>query len=148
MRQRVVLGILAFGLLALYAQLLIFAIGTALALAPPPWWGSVFTNRLSAVYTWAILTHTAAILLVALPFSYVIARFYGRVAVPLALAITVVLYAVDPLPAVLSYFVGFSFRMKMVTLFDAVKLLGILPCLVWLFARLTSNNRLERSRVG
>jgi hypothetical protein len=146
MRKRIVLGVVALCLMALYAELLILLIGFALALPFPSWWGQLFRSHLWAVISWVVLCHTAAILLVALPFAYIIARLYGSVAIPLALAITVVLYAIDPLPAVMSSFVSSTTRMKMITLFDALKLLGALPCLVWLFARLTSNNRFERSR--
>ena len=77
----------------------------------------MFPTHLSSVILWMALCHTVAIHLVALPFAYVIARLYGRVAVVLALAITFALYTIDPLPG-----------------------------LVWLIGRRTSNNRFERSR--
>jgi hypothetical protein len=146
MRQRFVLGVVALGLMALYAELLVLFVGVALALPPPPWWGRLFPSQLGAVLLWVVLCHTTAVLLVALPLSYVIAQLYGRVAVLLALAITAVIYVINPLPVVLSSFAGFSLRMKIITLFDALKLVGILPCLVWLFARLTSNNQFARAR--
>jgi hypothetical protein len=146
MRHRIVLAAVALGLAWLYVKVLIITIGVAVALAPPPGWGSLFTTHVSSVITWLVICHTVAIFLVALPFSYVIARLYGRVGILLALTLTVALYAVDPLPGVLTYFQSFSTRTKMITLFDALKLLGILPGLVWVFGRLTSNHRFERSR--
>ena len=148
MRLRIILGAVALGLAWLYVKVLIITIGVAIALAPPPGWGSLFTTHVSSVIAWLVICHTVAILIVALPFSYVIARLYGRVGILLALTLTVALYAVDPLPGVLEYFHTFSARTKIITLFDAVKLLGILPGLVWVFGRLTSNNRFERSRAA
>ena len=148
MRHRIVLGAVALGLVWLYVKVLIITIGVAVALAPPPGWGSLFTTHVSSVITWLVICHTVAISIVALPFSYVIARLYGRVGILLALTLTIALYAVDPLPGVLEYFQTFSARTKIITLFDAVKLLGILPGLVWVFGRLTSNNRFERSRAA
>ena len=146
MRQRIVLGVLAIGIAGLYVELLVLTIGVAASLPPPSWWSHVFPTHVSSAILWMVLCHTTAILVVALPFAYLIARLYGRVAVLLALAITFALYAVDPLPTLISHFGGFSARMKVITLVDALKLLGVLPGLVWLFGRMTSNNRFERSR--
>ena len=148
MRHHIILATVALGLAWLYVKVLTITIGIAVALATPPWWSSLFTTHVSSVIAWLVICHTTAILIVALPFSYVIARLYGRVGILLALALTVALYAFDPLPAVLAYFQTFSTRTKVITLFDAVKLLGILPGLVWVFGRLTSNNRFERSRAA
>ena len=148
MRHHIILAAVALGLAWLYVKVLTITIGIAVALATPPWWSSLFTTHVSSVIAWLVICHTTAILIVALPFSYVIARLYGRVGILLALTLTVALYAVDPLPSVLEYFQTFSARTKIITLFDAVKLLGILPGLVWVFGWLTSNNRFERSRVA
>jgi hypothetical protein len=146
MRHHIFLGAVALGLAWLYVKVLTITIGVAVALATPPWWNSLFTTHASSVITWLVICHTTVIFFVALPFSYVIARLYGRVGILLALTLTVALYAFDPLPAMLAYFQTFSTRTKIITLFDAVKLLGILPALVWVFGRLASNNRFERSR--
>lgn len=146
MRHRIFLGVVALGLAWLYAKALIITIGVALARATPLWWSSVFKSHITSVILWIVTCHTMAVLIVALPFSYLIARLYGRAGVLLALTLTVALYSFDPLPSVLAYFQTFSTRMKVVTIFDAVKLLGILPGLVWVIGRLTSNNRFERTR--
>jgi hypothetical protein len=146
--RRIVLGVLALGLAWLYVKVLVVTIGVAAAQEPPLWWSPLFTTHMSAVLTWMVLCHTTAVLIVALPFAYTIARLYGRVGVLLALAITIALYAIDPLPAALAFFQTSSTHTKIITLFDAVKLVGILPGLVWVFIRLTSNNRFERSRVA
>jgi hypothetical protein len=146
MRYRMILIALALSLGWLYVKVLIVAIGVATALASPPWWNQLFTSRLSAITTWIMLCHTAAVLLVALPFAYAIARLYRRIGILLALGLTIALYAIDPLPAVLAYFQASNIHTKLITLFDAVKLLGILPGLVWVFTRPTSDNRMEPSR--
>jgi hypothetical protein len=147
MRHRIVLCAVALGLAWLYATVLVITIGVAAAQATPLWWSSLFTTHVSAVIAWIVLCHTTAVLVVALPFSYAIALVYGRVGALLALTLTAALYAFDPLPAVLMYFQTYSTRTKLIALFDAVTLLGILPGLVWLFARLASNNPCGRSRV-
>jgi hypothetical protein len=144
MRHHIILGAVALGLAWLYVKVLIITIGVAVALPTPPGWSSLFTTQVSAVTAWVVICHTSAIFIVALPFSYVIARLYKRVGILLALTLTVALYAFDPLPAVLAYFQTFSTPTRIITVFDAVKLLGILPGLVWAFGRFTSNNRFER----
>ena len=146
MRHRIVLDVVALSLAWLYFKILVVTIGVASAQALPPWWNQLFTTHMSAVITWIVVCHTTAVLIVALPFAYIIARLFRRVGVLLALGITIALYAIDPLPAVLAYFQTYSTHTRIITLFDAVKLVGILPGLVWVFSRLTSNNRLERSR--
>ena len=146
MRHRIILGVVALSLAWLYVKVLVLTIGVASAQALPPWWNQPFTVHINAAITWIVVCHTAAVLVVALPFAYAIARLYGRIGILLALGLTMALYAIDPLPAVLEYFHTSSTHTKIITLFDAVKLLGILPGLVWVFTPLTSNNRLERSR--
>jgi hypothetical protein len=146
MRIRLILGAVALGLAWLYVETLVLAIGVATADAPPLWWIQLFTTHVSAVVAWIVMCHTTAILVVALPFAYVIARLYGRIGVLLAFGITIGLYVFDPLPAVIENFVNSSTHSKFIALFDAAKLLGILPGLVWVFSRSTSNNRFERSR--
>jgi hypothetical protein len=141
MKHRIVLWAAALGVAWLYVEALVFVIGIAMAKAPPAWWGHVFAAPVIAVITWTVLCHTTAILIVAFPFAYVIARIYGRVGIVLAMAVTVVLYAMDPLPAVIAYFNSYGARMKIITLFDALKLLGTLPVLVWLFNRMTSKTK-------
>jgi hypothetical protein len=148
MRHRIVLGAVALGIAWLYLRVLVLTIGVAVALAPPTWWSPLFTTHQSAITTWVVVCHTSAVIVVALPFSYFIARLYGRVGILLALALTIALYAFDPLPSVIAYFHTYSARLIIITLFDAVKLVGILPALVWAFSRLTSNNRLERTGVA
>ena len=144
MRHRIVLGVVALSLAWLYFKILVVTIGVASAQAPPLWWIHLFTSHMSAMITWIVVCHTTAVLIVALPFAYTIARLFRRVGVLLALGITIALYAIDPLPAVLAYFQMYSTHTRIIMLFDAVKLVGILPGLVWLFSRLPSNNRLER----
>jgi hypothetical protein len=144
MRLRIVLGAVALFLAWLYAEALVLTIGVASAQAPPVWWIHIFPTHVSAVVTWIVTSHTAAIVIVALPFAFVIARLYGRIGVLLALGLTIGLYVIDPLPAVLANFVQSSSHSKVITVFDTVKLLGVLPGLVWIFSRPTSDNRFNR----
>ena len=148
MRPRVVLTILTAGLAVLYAYVLIYVIGIAASLARPAWWDAVVPTHLLSVRTWALSCHTAAILLVSLPFALVLARLFPRRGVWVALAITVAIYGWLDLPGQLEYFGYVSAYMKAVSIIDAMKLVGILPVLVWLIRYLPSNKRLERAGYG
>jgi hypothetical protein len=143
-RHRVVLGAVALALALLYTEALVLTVGVTAALAPLPSWYHLFSTRAGAVMSWTAVWHTMAVLVVALPFAYVIARIYGRVGVLLALTLTGVIYAIDSPAFTIAQFNTFSTHMKFVTLLDAVKLLGFLPGLVWVFGRLPIGSHLER----
>jgi hypothetical protein len=122
MRRRFGLAILAMGILWAYLDALVFVIGYAMAPSVPAAWGSAFASHLSAVRAWAILCHTAAVLLVALPFAFLINRLYGRYGVLMAFTLTIVGYVMTDLPVLFTYFDILSPYMKAIAITDAVKL--------------------------
>jgi hypothetical protein len=56
---------------------------------------------------------------------------------------TLTLFVVFALPA-LRYLADSPTRLKVVTIFDQIKLVGVLPVLVWVLGKLPSDQRLER----
>jgi hypothetical protein len=141
MRATLVVLITGVALFWVYNTVLVWTIGHAMALPQPRQWAGLFATRLSGVLTWMILVHTAAIVVASSPFAFLIAHFYGRRAAGFALLITVVTFALFSLPSLLAYFRTFSTRMQLITVFDNLKLLLVLPALVLLMRKLASNNR-------
>ena len=146
MINRIVLIALAFGLAWLYIWVVPVATIYAAALSIPSWWGGLFASRSRGILAWLVTVHTFAVLVTSLPFALAIDFLYGRTGVRVALAISVVVYCLTTLPTVVSFFGSSPLRLKMVTLFDAVKLVGTLPALVWGIGALPSNFRIERRR--
>ena len=141
--KRLVLLIASVGVLYFYEQALAWGTGHALALSRPLDWGTLFPTHLSAVLTWMILIHTTAVLLISVPFALLIAEFGGPRAPVVALVMTLVLVAVTSLPAWITYSDLMPARTKVITAFDNIKLLAILPALVWLMGKLPSTARGE-----
>jgi len=144
MIKRIVLVALAVGLAWLYMWVVPVATIYAGALPVPSWWAPLFSSRGIGILTWLVTVHTCAVLLASLPFALAIDFLYGRMGVWVALALTVAVYSLTTLPSVVSFFGTSPLRLKAVTLFDAVKLIGFLPALVWVIDALPSNYRIER----
>ncbi len=141
---RIVRAALAVGLAWLYMWVVPIATVYAGALSAPSWWSLLFPSRGSGILTWLVTVHTCAVLLASLPFALAIEFVYGRTGVWIALALTVAVYSVTTLPSALSFFGGSPLRLKLVTLFDAAKLVGTLPALVWILSVLPPKYRIER----
>jgi hypothetical protein len=139
--KRVVLIIACAGLLYAYQYALVWGTGHALALSIPSAWSASFPNRLSGTLTWMILVHTLAVLIVSVPFALLIARFDGPHAPAIALVITGTLFVFLSLPPLIEFFTTLPMRQRVVTGFDQIKLILVLPLLVWLMRKLPSNNR-------
>ena len=144
MTRRILLAALGFGLAGLYMWVVPVATIYAEALPVPTLWGPLFLSHSSSILAWLVTIHTVTVLFASLPFALAIDFFYGRAGVWVALAITVVVYSLTTLPSAASYFGTSALRLKVITLFDAVKLIGILPALVWAINALPSNYRIER----
>jgi hypothetical protein len=138
--KHVGLVIACAGVLFAYQYALVWGIGYALALPLPSGWRASFPTHLSGSLTWLILVHTLAVLIISVPFALLIARFGGPHASAIALAITVVLFAVFSLPPLVEFFSIMPRRMRVVSAFDQIKLILVLPLLVWLMRKLPSNN--------
>ena len=141
------LALIGLGLVVLYLYSFFLIAGTGYALAHPvpAWWESIFSARGPAALTWMVLCNTTAVLLVSAPFAFVIQRLYGRHGFAVGLGITLILFLYFSIPALvdptLSPFFNSPARFKVVAVFDQIKLIVVLPVLVWAFSRLPSNNR-------
>jgi hypothetical protein len=99
---------------------------------------------LAAITVWVAIWHTAAVVVASLPFAYTLARLFGKKGVVIGFGLAAALYVFFTLPGIVGYFASMTTHTRVITLFDAVKLVGILPLLVWMFRQLPSNNRIER----
>jgi len=144
MIKRIALVALAIGLALLYMGVLPVTTIYASALRVPPWWSQLFFARTSGILAWLVTVHTFAVFFASLPFALAINLIYGRMGVWVALALTVAVYAVTTLPSVVSFFGDSSLRVELITMFDTVKLIGLMPALVWGIGALRSNYRIGR----
>ena len=138
--RRALLVVAALVALYLYSYSLVLGIGYAMATPTPTWWQSMFSTRGHAALTWMVFCHSVAVLVVSFPFAYLIQRIYGRYGPVVALAMTLTLFVMFALPA-WRYIGDSPTRFKVVTIFDQIKLVCVLPVLVWAFGKLPSNNR-------
>ena len=144
MTRRLVLVVLTVVLAWIYMFVVINFIGHAEAFSIPSWWNSLFSSRDNAALPWMVTVNTLAVFAASLPFAFLIARLYGRSGVWVALILTV---SIGVLFGTWTRFESFGHdpvRFQVVALFDAVKFIGILPALVWVFRAWPSNNRIER----
>jgi hypothetical protein len=141
--RRALQVVIALVALYLYSYFLVFVIGYFLAQPNPAWWDSMFSTRAHAILAWMVLCHSAAVVIVSVPFAYLIHRAYGRYGPLVALGMTLTLFVFFALPA-WHYLGDAPTRQKVVTLFDQIKLIGVLPALVWVLSKLPSSQRLER----
>jgi hypothetical protein len=144
--KRLALVVLAIAIAWIYMLAVPTVIGHTAALPHPTWWNPLFPSRSTAALTWMVITHTFAVLAASLPFAFLIALIYGRTGIWVALALTVVIYVWTRTWTLFHGFGHDPLRLQLVTLFDAIKLIGCLPALVWIFGALPSNNRMERRR--
>ncbi|HMD26998.1 MAG TPA: hypothetical protein VKH13_00400 [Steroidobacteraceae bacterium] len=148
MRRNIVLCTIALVLFLAYFYVSTISSLYSAAFPAPKWWSPLFPTHLSAALSWMILRHAAAVLLAATPFSLLVIWLYPRRWLLTAIAISLALFGVGLMPGLTQTFVGASARMRAIDLLDAVEILGTLPLLSWIFHRLSSNSRLERSRAA
>lgn len=140
MARRIALIGLAIGIAWVYLYVFIVAVGYAATLLIPKYWLALFPTHRAAVLTWLIMWHTLAALLVSVPFGLLIQRMYGRRGVIVALAVTLTLFGLE-VSYLRELFIGQPLSLQLVAAFDQVKLIVVLPLVVWIFSRLLSNNR-------
>ena len=110
----------------LYSISLIYGIGSPYAQLDPSWWGRMFSTRGGAVLTWLVLRHTVAVVVVSLPFAFLLRWLYGRYSPTVALAMTLAIFLMG-VPLLIHSFADSAIRLKVVTCFDQLKLIGALP---------------------
>jgi hypothetical protein len=143
MSRRIVLGALALGIIWLYSYLLVIAFGYAAALSTPYWWRDAFGRGRAAFWMWDLPLDLFVTAVVSIPFALLIARYYRRTWLLVALLAAGVLAVwnagdlVNIWPQITGSFVGFL-------LLGVVRQLTVLPVLTWLANKLPSIHRLER----
>jgi hypothetical protein len=147
-RRVIILGIVAIGLAYLYVMALVYGIGVNAAQGVPTWWSEFFSTRHSSVRSWVLISHALAVLLISLPFAWVIARAYGRIGVWVSLAIAITIWGLFEAPLMLDSFRSDGVFLRALWFADTIQFVGSLPVLVLFFRRLPSKNRLERSRAA
>lgn len=136
MRRQLFLAVAGLGLLVAYGYALWWVFGYEAALPLPRWW----------TWFWILLIDTVTLILVSAPVAALLARFGGRHATAVALVMTIILFTVTVTPT-LAESVGayarspHAGRMLLAYAFANIKLIAILPLLVWLFRKLPSNQR-------
>jgi hypothetical protein len=142
-RRAIVLLAFAGALMSLYLIVFVYVVAFVAAQPTPMWWSGLFPSYRSGALTWLMLFHGVGVLLLSLPFAFVIDRVFRSYGVWVALALTTVIAFVAEVPDGLRSAAYFA---KWHWIVDMVELIGVLPVLVYILRRLTSNNRLERSR--
>jgi hypothetical protein len=145
MWHRVILGIVAIGLVYFYVYALVNGIGLAAAQPVPVFWAAIFPTRHSGALSWVVISHFAVVLLVSLPFAWIIVRVYGRFSVLVSFAIALLIWGVFEAPLMLYAFEGSSVFWRGLWLADTVQLIGSLPVLAALLRRLAPRSQLEQS---
>lgn len=143
-RRRIILGIVAFGLLYLYLVALVFAIGLAAAWPTPRWLVGAFSAHRGAILSWLLVSHLTVVAIVSLLFAWIIVRVYGRLSILVSVSFAAVICGVFDAPLAFDAFRSDGSFSKGIWLADTVQFIGALPALVLLLRRLPSNNRLER----
>ena len=146
MRRAIILGIVAIALAYLYLMALVYGIGVNAAQGVPAWWSEFFSTRHNSARSWVLISHAVAVLLISMPFAWMLARAYGRIGVWVSLAIAIAIWGLFEAPLMLDAFRSDGVFLRALWFADTIQFLGSLPVLVLLFRRLPSNHRLERSR--
>jgi hypothetical protein len=140
-RRSLLLTIAAVMLAALYAVTIVTVMGFVAALAIPKWWLQPLPYWRASVLAWIFLTDLATVLLVSLPFAWVVTRLYGRAAVAVGFVIVAVVWGALVVPSITASFEPPGAFLKVAWLVSSAEYLATLPILVWLLQRLPSNNR-------
>jgi hypothetical protein len=146
LRRPIVLTAAAAVLLVLYMFALAFMVGFLVNRpATPVWWRNAFGTRLGEL-AWLSSFHAAGVLLVSLPFAFVIARVYRRLGVALACVITLVTWGTTAASFIADALKSDTLRSatfgaRGILIANSIEILVSLPVLVWLMQRLPSNNR-------
>jgi hypothetical protein len=140
MRRGIILIAAALAIACVYAYALTYAVGFVAAWAFPRWWASVFGSSGTSVLAWSSFSHTAAIVLVSVPFAWLIGRFYGSLRIRVAAAVGAAIWVLFDIHAVILFFQ--TPRFVSIWFADTIVFLLALPSLVWLlFRRRRANGR-------
>ncbi len=99
----------------------------------------MFPTWHSGSLSWVLFVHAAAMLLVSLPFAWVVRRLYREFGVWVSAALALVICSAVEGPVAADMLVNSPLLIKVTWLADVLLLLLILPSLVWLVRRVPSN---------
>jgi hypothetical protein len=140
MSRKVTLGALAVALIWLYGYLLVLAFGYAAALPIPAWWRNTFGRGHAAFWMWSIPFDLLVTAVVSAPFALLIARYYRRTWLLVALLAAAILAASD-LKGLLKAWALVNGSYVGFLLISIFRTLAVLPVLTWLARRLPSDYR-------
>ena len=139
---RVVLVVAFLGLGYVYASALLGGTWYASQIPIPAAWIGVFSNRIIGVLAWMIAIQMLAVVVLSVPFAYLIGRIGAGYGPVIALAMTLAIFFVFSWSSFLTLFnQPLPTSTRIVTAFDQTKFIWVLPLLVWLLRKLPSNNR-------
>jgi hypothetical protein len=133
MRRGIILIVAALLITYVYAGALTYAVGFVAAWAFPRWWASVFGSSGTSVLAWSSFSHTVTIVLVSLPFAWLVRRIDGRLSVQVAAAVGAAIWVLFDIQAVILLFQ--TPRFLSIWFADTIVFLLALPSLVWLLFR-------------
>jgi hypothetical protein len=119
LRRRLFLILAAVALGWLYLLAFAYAAGVAAAQATPKWWLGLLSKPANSALMWVTLAHMIGVTLVSLPFTWIIGRMYGRLGVPLALAITATICTFIEIPVMSQDFRSVGLLLQGIWLFGA-----------------------------
>jgi hypothetical protein len=140
-RRDLVLTAVAAGLVVLYLVAFVYMVAFVAIQPTPVWWQNGFGTDRSAQLAWLFSFHAAGVVLVSIPFAFVIARVYRRFGVLVACVVTLVVWGTIDASLMADALKGAAFGARGFWIADSVELLGSLPALVWIMQRLPSNHR-------
>jgi len=141
LRRPLVLTSVAAVLVVLYLLAFVYMVAFVAIQPTPVWWRSAFGTHRGAELAWLFSFHAAGVVLVSLPFAFVITRAYRHLGVAVACVVALVTWGTIDASFMSDAFKSAAFGARGFWIADSVELLGSLPVLVWLMQRLPSNNR-------
>jgi hypothetical protein len=141
LRHPIVLTAVAAGLVVLYLFAFLYMVAFVAIQPTPVWWRSAFGTHRSAELSWLFSFHAAGVVLVSVPFAFVIAHVYRRLGVAVACVVTLVVWGTVDASSMTDAFKSTAFGARGFWIANSLELLGSLPAFVWLVQHLPSNNR-------
>jgi hypothetical protein len=141
-RQLLVLTAAAALLTWLYLVAYVYVNAFVSSYPMPMWLLHAFATDRTAALTWYVLSHAATMLLISIPFAFILNWLYPRFGVALAAGVTLVVWiTIEPLSFLLHAFEVAAPYIRGVYVIDHLIFLLALPGVVWLLRHLPSNNR-------
>jgi MFS family permease len=146
MRRVAVLAGVAAALFILYMLAYVYLAAFVATFLPPTWWRSLSSDHRTGILSWFFVADFVGLVLISIPFAFVIDRVYGRTAVPVALGVTALTWFTVEASSLVQSLSGNAQYVRNFQIAESAELLTVLGLLVWIVQRLPSNNRMQRPR--